>query len=706
MTQLSMSEQFGSLTFNQDVMREKLPEEVYTKLIACMEQFTPLDRELADPIAHGIKEWALEHGVTHYCHWFQPLTGSTAEKHDSLLDLKDGRAIERFSGDQLVQGEPDASSFPSGGMRSTFEARGYTAWDPSSPVFIVKAKNARILTIPSIFISYHGQALDKKTPLLRSMRVISEAAQEALAMFGKDVDWVRPTLGPEQEYFLIPKDLYDQRMDLKLASRTVIGAASPKDQQLDDHYFAQIRYKVLDFMHDVEEQLRNLGVPVKTRHNEVAPSQFELAVVYQFANVATDHNQLTMQVIREVARDHDFEAVFHEKPFAGINGNGKHCNWSLQDSSGKNLLNPGENPRENLPFLFLVTSVLQGVHRYERLIRSSIATPGNDHRLGANEAPPAIISVFLGEELTKIIEEGIEGNLGSMASPRTLDSGVESIFDLAQDNTDRNRTSPFAFTGDKFEFRAVGGEQSVAIPLTFINVVIGDAIKELTGKVKSFISQGDSPKDALLKVMQESARTSTPIRFEGNNYSEDWVVEAQKRGLSNLRKTPEALKVWTDQVNIDLLSRHDVLSSEELGARYAVELEKYSTKLNIEANTLIKMVESMVLPAAFDYQATVSGSILAVKEVGVGGSAVKSQVALLEKISSSTGRLVKNLEFLKNALTKSSELEEDAYEQAKFISEKVVGAMDSVRTEADLLEQIVDCMTWRMPDYTDLLHSR
>jgi glutamine synthetase len=413
-----------------------------------------------------------------------------------------------------------------------------------------------------------------------------------------------------------------------------------------------------------------------------------------------------MQVIREVARDHDFEAVFHEKPFAGINGNGKHCNWSLQDSSGKNLLNPGENPRENLPFLFLVTSVLQGVHRYERLIRSSIATPGNDHRLGANEAPPAIISVFLGEELTKIIEEGIEGNLGSMASPRTLDSGVESIFDLAQDNTDRNRTSPFAFTGDKFEFRAVGGEQSVAIPLTFINVVIGDAIKELTGKVKSFISQGDSPKDALLKVMQESARTSTPIRFEGNNYSEDWVVEAQKRGLSNLRKTPEALKVWTDQVNIDLLSRHDVLSSEELGARYAVELEKYSTKLNIEANTLIKMVESMVLPAAFDYQATVSGSILAVKEVGVGGSAVKSQVALLEKISSSTGRLVKNLEFLKNALTKSSELEEDAYEQAKFISEKVVGAMDSVRTEADLLEQIVDCMTWRMPDYTDLLHSR
>ena len=706
MSQLTMSEQFGNLTFNREAMREKLPEEVYNKLINCMEKFTALDRDLADTIAHGIKEWALEHGVTHYCHWFQPLTGSTAEKHDSLLDLKDGKAIERFSGDQLVQGEPDASSFPSGGMRSTFEARGYTAWDPSSPVFIVKTKNASILTIPSIFISYHGQALDKKAPLLRSMNILSRAATEALTLFDRKVDWVRPTLGPEQEYFLVPKALYDQRMDLKLAGRTVLGAPSPKDQQLDDHYFAQIRYKILDFMHDVEVQLRSLGVPVKTRHNEVAPSQFEIAVVYQFANIATDQNQLLMHVIREVALEHGFEALFHEKPFAGINGNGKHCNWSLQDSEGNNLLKPGTNPRENLPFLFFVTAVLQGVHQYEALLRSSIAKPGNDHRLGANEAPPAIISVFLGEEMTKIMEEIRKGHQGTMESPRTLDSGVEAIYDLMQDNTDRNRTSPFAFTGDKFEFRAVGGEQSVALPLTFINTVVGDALIELTQKVKEKVSSGSSTSEAVRMVMQESVESSTPIRFEGNNYGEEWVIEAEKRGLSNLRKTPVALQVWEDQKNIDLLARHQVLSPEELDARYHVELEKYSTKLLIEASTLIKMSEGTVIPASVDYQARMAGSIIAAKNAGLSGEAAKAQESVVNRISTALGNLINHLGSLKSSIAQAHELEEKAFEMAHFISETVVADMDAVREQADILEQSVDTASWKMPDYTDLLHSR
>ena len=705
MSHTTMSEQFGHLTFNREAMREKLPEDVYNKLINCMERFSALDRDLADTIAHGIKEWALEHGATHYCHWFQPLTGSTAEKHDSLLDLKNGKAIERFSGDQLVQGEPDASSFPSGGMRSTFEARGYTAWDPSSPVFIVKSKNARILTIPSIFVSYHGQALDKKAPLLRSMKVLSNAATKALALFDKKVDWVRPTLGPEQEYFLIPKELYHKRMDLKLTGRTVLGAPSPKDQQLDDHYFAQIRYKILDFMHDIEVQLRALGVPVKTRHNEVAPSQFEIAVVYQFANIAADQNQLLMHIIREGARDHGFEAVFHEKPFAGINGNGKHCNWSLQDSEGNNLLKPGTNPRENLPFLFFMTAVLQGVHRYETLLRSSIATPGNDHRLGANEAPPAIISVFLGQEMTKIVEEIGKGLRGTTDSPKTLDSGVESIFYLMQDNTDRNRTSPFAFTGDKFEFRAVGGAQSVAIPLTFINTVVGDAIEDLSSKIQKVIGSGSSLEDAARLVMKESLQASTSIRFEGNNYSDEWVVEAEKRGLSNYRKTPAALKTWTDEANIDLLSRHKVLSQEELHARYHVQLENYSTKLLIEANTLIKMTEGLVIPSAVDYQARLAGSIIAAKNAGMSAECARAQESLVQRVSEALAKLLGHLGGLKESIAKSEALDADAFEMADFISKEVADHMLSVREYADELEKCVDSSVWLMPDYTDLLHT-
>ena len=703
-----MSESFASLTFSREVMREKLPDEVYEHLISTIDKLQPLERDVAEAIAHGIKEWAIEHGVTHYCHWFQPLTGSTAEKHDSLLDLRDGQAIERFSGDQLIQGEPDASSFPSGGIRSTFEARGYTAWDPSSPIFLIKTRSASILTIPSIFISYHGEALDKKTPLLRSMKVISEGARKVLALFGKDVEWVRPTLGPEQEYFLVPRELYDQRLDLKLTGRTLLGASSPKDQQLDDHYFGQIRYRLLDFMHAMETDLRELGVPVKTRHNEVAPSQFEIAVIYQFCNVATDQNQLLMQTIRETARKHGFEALFHEKPFARINGNGKHCNLSLQDSVGKNLFNPGENFRENLPFLFLVSGVLQGVHQYESLIRSSIATPGNDHRLGANEAPPAILSVFLGSELTKVFDEIAEGKMGTDASMQTLDHGVDSIFHPKQDNTDRNRTSPFAFTGDKFEFRAVGGAQSVALPMTFVNVAIGDALLDLVGKAEALVQSGMDIKQAAFKVMQESVKASNPIRFEGNNYAEAWVNEAAKRGLSNYRKTPEALKIWEDDKNIDLFSRHAVLSPEELKARYVVQLEKYATKLHIEATTVVRMIETDVIPAAFDYQTFVSESLKILRQVqadvGISKDAIAGQGSVLKRVSHALAALISETETLKTEIEKA-EAFEDHHDSAVYYSQAVSDAMENARHFADQLEVMVDKVIWRIPDYTDLLHN-
>ena len=708
MSEVLTSELFGSLTFNDTVMREKLPRDVYRQLKATVHEGKSLDRNLADTIAHGIKEWALEMGVTHYCHWFQPLTGLTAEKHDSLLDIEDGQAIERFSGGQLVQGEPDASSFPSGGIRSTFEARGYTAWDPSSPIFIVQAKKARILAIPSIFMSYTGEALDKKTPLLRSMSVIGRYAKEALELFGQKVEYVRPTLGCEQEYFLIPKDKFDERIDLKLCDRTVLGASSPKDQQLDDHYFGQVPYKVRDFMHDLDIELVKLGIPAKTRHNEVAPSQYEIACIYNLSSITADQNQLLMQVIKEVAREHDFEAIFHEKPFAKINGNGKHCNWSLADSEGNNLLDPTNNPREATSFQFFCTAVMQGVHQYEALLRSSIASPGNDHRLGANEAPPAIISVYLGSELTKVVNELAEGKTGSDKDLAGLDTGVNTVFDIEKDSTDRNRTSPFAFTGNKFEFRAVGGGQSVAMPMTILNVAVSDALKDLIDKTKAKLDNGVSLEIAVNEVMRDSIKASTPIRFEGDNYSEEWVIEAKKRGLSNNRKTPEALKVWEDDKNIALFNRHEVLSPEELQARYHVEIEKYSTKLQIEATTLLKMVESQLLPGVLTQQSEISSSLLAAQEaalqLGV-DIALGEQKDLFVNHCNQTSALVSAIKELKSELTKVASIE-DEYEHAKAYSTSVFAAMENLRDVADSLESSLSSDLRVFPDYTDLLHEK
>lgn len=704
----TISEKFGELTFNDEVMREKLPKSVYKQLRATIDSGQPLDRRVADTIAHGIKEWAMEHGATHYCHWFQPLTGSTAEKHDAFLDFEDGVAMERFTGNQLVQGEPDASSFPSGGIRSTFEARGYTAWDPSSPIFILKSEKASIMAIPSIFVSYTGEALDAKTPLLRSMRVINEACKEALALFGREVEWVKPTLGCEQEYFLIPKDYYDSRIDLRLTDRTVLGAPSPKDQQLDDHYFGQVPYPVRDFMEDMDDELYRLGIPAKTRHNEVAPCQYEIACIYQFTNKAVDQNQLLMQVVEETAREHGLEAVFHEKPFAGINGSGKHNNWSLQDSEGNNLLEPTDNPRENLPFLFFVTAVMQGVHRYEALIRSSVATIGNDHRLGANEAPPAIVSVFLGKDISDIIDEVSKGKFGAHKEQGDIDHGVDEIFDIEKDNTDRNRTSPFAFTGNKFEFRAVGGSQNVSLPQTFINLVVADAVQELVGEVKSRLDKGLGMEKALLDVMQKSVKDSTNIRFLGDNYSEEWVQEAEKRGLSNNRKTPEALKIWEDDKYVNLFTKHKVLSREELHARYHIELENYSTKLQIEANTLVRMVETSVLPAALDYQREAASALKAAydlkESIGISADDLGEQGELVKSVVGLVASQRKSLASLKGALEKAHSLE-DPYEHASHCAHEVSDAMLAVREAADQLEAIVDESCWRIPNYTDLLHS-
>lgn len=708
MSEVLTSDLFGSLTFNDNVMREKLPRDVYRQLKATVHEGKSLDRNLADTIAHGIKEWALEMGVTHYCHWFQPLTGSTAEKHDSLLDIEDGQAIERFSGGQLVQGEPDASSFPSGGIRSTFEARGYTAWDPSSPIFVVQAKKARILAIPSVFMSYTGEALDAKTPLLRSMRVIGDHAKEALELFGRKVDWVRPTLGCEQEYFLIPKEKFDERLDLKLCDRTVLGASSPKDQQLDDHYFGQVPYKVRDFMHDLDIELVKLGIPAKTRHNEVAPSQYEIACIYNLSSITADQNQLLMQVIKEVAREHGFEAIFHEKPFARINGNGKHCNWSLADSEGNNLLDPTKNPREALSFQFFCAAVMQGVYKYEDLLRSSIASPGNDHRLGANEAPPAIISVYLGSELTKVVNELAEGTTGAHTDIDGLGTGVDTVFDIEKDNTDRNRTSPFAFTGNKFEFRAVGGGQSVAMPMTILNVAVGDALQDLVQRTRAKLDAGVSFESAVKEVLRESVQASTPVRFEGDNYSEEWVVEAEKRGLSNFRKTPDALRVWEDAKNIELFSKHQVLSPQELKARYHVEMEKYSTKLQIEATTLLKMVESQVLPGVLTQQSEISSSLLAAQETALQLNLdleLGDQKDLFVSHCNQTTALLAAIKALKSELHKVESIT-DEYEHARAYSTNVFEAMEQVREVADSLEVGLSSDLRVFPDYTDLLHEK
>jgi glutamine synthetase len=693
---------YGESTFSAAVMQAKLPKPVYEKLQDTIRRGQPLDRSIADVVAHAVKEWALQQHATHFTHWFQPMTGLTAEKHDSFLSFGEHAvAIERFSGSQLIQGEPDASSFPSGGMRTTFEARGYTAWDPSSPLFIMDGPNGRTLCVPSVFISYHGEALDKKTPLLRSMRALNDAALKVLALFGGPAPLrVVPTLGVEQEYFLIDRAFQALRPDLLSCGRTLIGARPPKGQQLEDHYFGSIKSRVLAFMQETEYELYKLGIPIKTRHNEVAPSQFESAPIFEEANVAADHNQIVMEVMRKVARRHDFALILHEKPFEGINGSGKHNNWSMMDSDGRNLLDPGKSPRENLQFLVVLLSVLQAVHRRANLLRAAIASSGNDHRLGANEAPPAIISVYLGDQLTKILDD-IERNVEEVGhtQERLLRLGLSNLPDVDRDYTDRNRTSPFAFTGNKFEFRAVGSSASAALPMTVLNAAVAESLEEVRGRIVQRLEHGTSLDQAGMDVVRALIAETKPVRFEGNNYANEWIEEAQRRGLPNLARTPEALEQFVKPDSIAMFTNTGTFTAEEVKARHHVYVERYLKDLDIEVDTLVDMVRTSVLPAALQHQHLVAESLDAVRRVR--GELPMEQRALLEACCAEIGQLHARTEALVTLVRGLAALDEHA--RAPRYAYEVAPAMRSVRESCDRLEEMVTDQLWPLPKYHEML---
>ncbi len=701
-----VSDYYGSNVFDLNKLREKLPKETFEKLRSTIESGHKLDLTVANAVAHAAKEWALAHGATHFCHWFQPQTGLTAEKHDAFVTFdSEQRMVEKFSGAQLIQSEPDASSFPSGGMRTTFEARGYTAWDPSSPMFLMETTNGKTLCIPSCFISYHGDALDQKTGLMRSVDALSERAAELLKLLGQtQVKRVIPTLGIEQEYFLIDRAFYMLRPDLIMSGRTLLGGQPPKGQQLEDHYFGSIPARVQAFMQEMELELYKLGVPVKTRHNEVAPSQFETAPIFEEVNVAVDHNQLTMETIRKVARRHGFEALLHEKPFAGVNGSGKHSNWSMSISStdpelnGSNLLEPGKTPSQNLRFLVFLASVMKGVHAHAGLLRAGIASSGNDHRLGANEAPPAIISVFLGDLLNKICDTIEKG--ATMEDPKeaVLKLGVSKIPEVMKDNTDRNRTSPFAFTGNKFEFRAVGASASPALPVTFLNAAVADGIEFVTESIRAKQKAGKQLEAAALEVVREVIVATKSVRFEGNGYSEDWVKEAQRRGLQNLRKTPEALEQMTAPSSKAMLARLDVFSEAEITSREHVQVERYIKNLWIEVDTLRQMVETVVLPAGFTYLGTLASSVAASKAAGIPAPQADTAAkvaAVVQAVQQKRSKL--------DSLMQKVETATSDHDRAKLLGSDVSTAMSDLRASCDELEGMVADECWPLPKYREIL---
>jgi glutamine synthetase len=703
---MKVSEFYGTNTFGLEQMREKLPKDVYTKLLSTIQTGGKLEQEIANTVAHAIKEWAMERGVTHFCHWFQPQTGSTAEKHDAFMTIDDnGRVIEKFSGSQLIQSEPDASSFPSGGMRTTFEARGYTAWDPSSPVFIMDSASTKTLCVPSVFISYHGDALDEKTGLLRSMEILSRKACELMSVIGiKGAKRVVPTLGVEQEYFLVDRAFFNLRPDLLMTGRSLAGGQPPKGQQLEDHYFGSIPARALSFMSECEYELYKLGVPIKTRHNEVAPSQFETAPIFEEANIATDHNQVVMEVLRKVALRHNFSVLLHEKPFAGVNGSGKHNNWSMQitasgpDLDGENLLDPGKTPRENLRFLLMLSAVLKGVYKHAGLLRAGIASAGNDHRLGANEAPPAIISVFLGNMLDRILNEIESGSAAGNAEAAVLRLGVSQLPEVMRDNTDRNRTSPFAFTGNKFEFRAVGASASTAFPITMLNAAVAEGLGEVTAALKKKLESTKAMDAAILEVVRDAIRETKAIRFEGNNYSDEWVKEAEKRGLPNLRKTPEALAQMVTPTSKKLLTDMGIFTEAEVTSRFHVRLERYLKNMMIEVDTLKSMVDTMILPACYAYHGVLASSAASAKAAGV----TAPQSEALNKLTTLIGTLQTKRAGLESAFHKTESLANEE-EKAKTFSREVATSMVDVRSVCDELESIVADDFWPLPKYREML---
>ena len=680
---------FGYNVFTPAVQRQRLPKDVFRRLQQTLASGEPLDTTLADAVALAMKEWALERGATHYTHWFQPLTGSTAEKHDSFYTpTGEGTALAEFSGKELIQGEPDASSFPTGGIRATFEARGYTAWDPSSPAFILENPNGAVLCIPTAFASWTGEALDHKIPLLRSMDALSKSAIRALKLFGDESSRrVFTTVGPEQEYFLIDEQYYFQRPDLITTERTLFGAKPPKGHELDDHYFGSIPERILAYMLDVERELAKLGVPVKTRHNEVAPNQYEIAPVFENSNVGSDHQHLTMQVMQNVARRYRLVCLLHEKPFAGVNGSGKHNNWSMGTDSGQNLLEPGDTPSENLQFLFFCAAVIQAVNKHQGLLRASIASERQDHRLGANEAPPAIISIFLGAELEKVFDAIERGEVSQSTAESFLGLGTPVLPPLPKHGGDRNRTSPFAFTGNKFEFRALGSSMSLSLPNTVLNTIVAEAIDDLAEELENSLRDGPVLEIALPPILQRSYAENKQIIFGGDNYSEEWHSEAEQRGLLNLRATPDALPYLISDDTTSLFSNYGVLSERELESRHEVFLEQYVTKLNIEAETAASIARTMLLPAAARHLTM----LLEAQLTELAGEASDLIAEFAEAIKAlESANLAENQP-------------EDLAKHAEFMRDTVIPAMASVREAADKLEKIVADDLWPLPKYSEIL---
>ena len=681
---------FGSNVFSPAIQRQRLPKDVYGQLTKTLANGEALDTSLADSVALAMKEWALEKGATHYSHVFQPLTGLTAEKHDSFYNpVGDGTAIAEFSGKELIQAEPDASSFPTGGIRSTFEARGYTAWDPTSPAFILENPNGALLCIPTAFVSWTGEALDAKIPLLRSMDALSKSAMHALRLFGNTVaQRVFTTVGPEQEYFLIDEQYYFQRPDLITTGRTLFGAKPPRGHELDDHYFGSMPDRILAYMLDTERELAKLGVPVKTRHNEVAPNQFELAPVFENSNVGSDHQQLTMQIMQNVARRYGLVCLLHEKPFAGVNGSGKHNNWSMGTDGGENLLEPGDTPHENLQFLFFCAAVLQAVNRHQGLLRASIASPGQDHRLGANEAPPAIISIALGANLEKVFGAIERGEAGESTPESFLGLGTPVLPPLPLHGGDRNRTSPFAFTGNKFEFRALGSSMSLSLPNTVLNTIVAQAVDELAQELEGQLQDGKDLEAALRPILQRSYASNKQIVFGGDNYSEEWHTEAEQRGLLNLRATPDALPYLVTEETLKVFGDYGVLSERELHSRYEVFLEQYVTKLNIESETAASIARTMLLPAATRHLAMLRAS-------GVAG--------LISETEGLISDCVQAIHGLESVNRGENQTHDDLLSHAKYMRDQVVPAMDTVRVAADKLEKVVADYLWPLPKYAEIL---
>lgn len=704
---LPVSGYFGSHTFGLDQIKEKLSKDSYDALTAMVHKGSRLPKNVADEIANGIKDWALGLGATHFCHWFQPMTGLTAEKHDAFIHTRTSEtgqtlAMEKFTGSALIQSEPDASSFPSGGMRSTFEARGYTAWDPTSPVFIHETQNGKTLCIPSAFMSYHGDALDTKTPLLRSTEALSRQAVRFLKLIGDvDITAVSSTLGAEQEYFLIDRAQFSARPDLLMTGRTLLGRSSTRGQQFEDHYFGSIPSRILAFMQEAEQELYKLGVPVKTRHNEVAPAQFESAPVFEDANVSADHNSLAMDMFCRIALRHDLVCLLHEKPFAGINGSGKHNNWSLSTQKGENLLDPGRTPHQNLRFLAVLMTVLKAVHEHADVLRVGIASAANDHRLGANEAPPAIISAFLGDNLSEILDKIEEGKLIEDSTDEAIISlGVSKLPVVARDNTDRNRTSPFAFTGNKFEFRAVGASQNIAVPISFLNAAVADTFSQMADRLEKKFAQTKSRDETVLALIREVIRETKAVRFEGNNYAEEWKTEAKKRGLPNLTTTPEALAVLDDSKSWEFLTRQKVLSPQEIKARHNIMMERYIKQIEMEAATLLELCDTHVFPAVEGELSRVSKMAERLKEVGE-----KPHMDRVEDINDLYGRMIAATKALEKAFAAAQAIHDEA-RKASELSHKVLPAMAKLRDVCDEAEGKVADDLWDLPKYREMLFLR